>query len=75
MENYQSRQSNNFGDYDKIRDDWMSQDKVAKCLGMFSSPRLYEDWQTAEPDEDIRKKASWKLFIESMQKAYQKFNF
>ena len=26
-------------DYDKIRDDWMSQDKVAKFLGMFSSPR------------------------------------
>ena len=58
-------------DYDKIRDDWMSQDKVAKFLGMFSSPRLYEDWQTAEPDEGIRKKASWKLFTESMQKFYK----
>ena len=58
-------------DYDKIRDDWMSQDKVAKFLGMFSSPRLYEDWQTAEPDEGVRKKAGWKLFTESMQKFYK----
>ena len=30
-------------EYDKIRSVWISHDKVAKFLGMYSSNRLYED--------------------------------
>ena len=30
--------------YDAIKSGWQAKDKVAKFLGIFSSPRLYEDW-------------------------------
>merc|ERR1712240_341964 len=33
----------NLDQYDQVRDDWRSKDKVAKLLGMFSSDRLYSD--------------------------------
>ena len=58
-------------EYDNIKEKWTSQDMVTKFLGMFSSPRLYEDWKTAEPDESARKKASWKSFTATMKTFYK----
>ena len=57
-------------DYDDIRLDWISKDMVAKFLGIFSSPRMYEDWQAALPDEAARKKVTWKEFVQKMQEYY-----
>ena len=43
-------------DHDNIRDEWRSKDRVAKFLGIFSSKRLFADWEVAEPDESKRSK-------------------
>ena len=48
-------------EYDAIRDAWRSQDKVMKLLGIFSSNRLFTDWKVAQPDENTRKGANWRL--------------
>ena len=61
----------NLEQYDVIREDWRSKDKVAKILGMFSSNRLYEDWKVAQPDEDIRKRAGWNTFVRDMKLFYK----
>ena len=58
-------------DYDELRDEWRSHDKVAKLLGLFSSMRLYSDWELAEPDEKTRKQAGWDVFITKMKAFYQ----
>ena len=33
--------------YDTMRNQWQSKDKVAKFLGIFSSPRFHADWHMA----------------------------
>ena len=58
-------------EFDDIKEKWTSQDMVIKFLGMFSSPRFYEDWKIAEPDESSRKKASWQKFTAAMRKFYK----
>ena len=45
--------------YDTLRNEWRSKDRVAKFLGMFSSRRMYADWQVAEPDVTKRAQATW----------------
>ena len=50
-------------EYDEIRNVWISHDKVAKFLGMYSSNRLYEDWKSAEPSLENHKKCSWDFFV------------
>lgn len=57
--------------YDVIREEWRSKDKVAKLLGMFSSKRMYEDWKVAEPNEQNRKKTTWREFVDKIQKYYK----
>ena len=57
--------------YDKIREDWISKDKVSKFLGIFSTERLHEDWLSAQPDESARKNAMWEDFVHSLQQLYQ----
>ena len=57
--------------YDDLVSSWRSRDKVAKCLGMFSSNRLFTDWQIAEPNEALRKASTWDNFIEKMQDYYK----
>ena len=56
--------------YDEIRENWISKDKVTKFLGIFSTERQHEDWISAEPDEQARKNATWENFISSLQKLY-----
>ncbi len=58
-------------DYDNIRDEWRSKDRVAKLLGIFSSKRLFADWKVAEPDESKRSKTTWEYFVSTMQKHYK----
>ena len=60
----------NLTQYDEIRDNWISKDKVTKFLGIFSTERLHEDWLSAEPDEDARKQATWEEFTTSLQNFY-----
>ena len=57
--------------YDNIVSTWRARDKVAKCLGMFSSNRLFTDWQVAEPDEAVRKVAPWSDFLAKMKLYYK----
>ena len=57
--------------YDTIRDEWRSKDKVSKVLGMFSSPRLYSDWEAAQRDELFRKRATWTQFKAAMELFYK----
>ena len=40
--------------YDQLKAQWKAKDKVAKVLGLFSSPRLYSDWEVAQPEENLR---------------------
>ena len=58
-------------EYDEIREEWRSKDKVAKLLGMYSSKRFHADWRAAKPEERSRKVASWDMFIESMRQYYK----
>ena len=58
-------------EYDGVREDWMSRDKVAKMVGMFSSARFAEDWEAAEPDDAVRKGSSWGEFKHKMTVYYK----
>ena len=57
--------------YDEIRSDWISHDMVTKLIGIFSSPRFYDDWQTALPSEKDRQKTTWNEFVTIMQSYYE----
>ena len=57
--------------YDDICDQWRSKDMVVKVIGLFSAPRLSLDWEAAEPDEQLRRRATWNDFIEKMQTYYK----
>ena len=57
--------------YDLLKAQWKAKDKVAKVLGLFSSPRLYTDWEIAQPDEDNRNNAHWREFKNIMETFYQ----
>ena len=61
----------NMEQFDQIREQWMSRDKVAKLVGMFSSVRLAEDWEAAEPDAAARKIADWEGFKQKMNTYYK----
>lgn len=61
----------NLEQYDQIRDEWWSKDKVSKLLGMFSSDRLYSDWKALEPDERIRGNITWQNFTQRMKDFYK----
>ena len=57
--------------FDRMKEEWKSKDKVLKVLGMFSSERVYEDWMIAEPDEDSRANATWTEFKTKMENIYK----
>ena len=57
--------------YDEIRDEWRSKDRVAKFLGLFSTKRLYTDWMAAVPSETDRKAATWNIFKTKMREFYK----
>ena len=56
--------------YDHLKAQWKSQDMVRKVLGMFSSERLFSDWEIAEPDQTVRSNATWEAFKTSMETFY-----
>ena len=61
--------------FDQMKNEWKEQDKVKKVLGIFSSPRMYADWETALPDEQQRNNATWTEFKAAMEvflQAYRK---
>ena len=58
-------------EYDEIRAEWRSKDKVAKLLGMYSSKRFHEDWRAAKPEVNDGRVADWNLFVDSMRKYYK----
>ena len=57
--------------YDEIRPSCISHDMVTKVIGMFSSPRMYDDWQADLPNERNRQKSTWEEFVKVMQQYYQ----
>ena len=57
--------------YDQIVEDWRQRDMVAKFLGLYSSKRMFSDWQAALPSEVERKSASWALFVGKMEEYYK----
>ena len=61
----------NVQQFDEIRDNWQSKDKVKKVIGMFSTPRLSSDWEAAEPDAQIRKDSTFNQFVDKMETYYK----
>ena len=57
--------------YDAILDEWRSKDMLVKVIGMFSEPRLSLDWEVAEADQQLRRRATWDEFQEKMQTYYK----
>ena len=57
--------------YDELKENWKLKDKVAKVLGMFSSQRLYADWEVAQDDQTSRRNADWIGFKETMEDFYK----
>ena len=44
---------------------------VAKCLGIYSSRRFYNDWVTCMPNEEERKNSPWVTFKENISLFYK----
>ena len=61
----------NIQEYDNLRNEWRSKDRVAKVLGMFSTKRLYNDWLAAHPNSDTRMNAKWDDFLQEMRQYYK----
>ena len=61
----------NLQQYNQLHEDWQSTDKVIKVLGLYSTQRLYSDWQLAEPSETERTKTGWDTFKTKMRAYYQ----
>ena len=61
----------NHAQYDEIREEWRSRDRVAKFLCMYSSNRFVTDWQAAQPGDIDRKSNRWNDFKLIMQKYYK----
>ena len=57
--------------YDTLRNQWQSKDKVSKFLGIFSSPRFHADWRMALPNEGNRKLATWDVFVTAIRQYYK----
>ena len=57
--------------FDRLKEEWKAKDKVAKVLGMFSAPRLYEDWLIAQPVAATRNNATWENFKTTMEGFYR----
>ena len=58
-------------EYDEIKEELQSSDRVAKMLGMFSAKRFYQDWVSAEPNEKNRSKMKWDGFLAKMRAFYR----
>ena len=61
----------NVKQFDTIKAAWQTRDMVAKFLGMHSSRRFFSDWKAAEPNEELRKAATWDAFITNMKRYYK----
>ena len=61
-------------DYDTIVKEWTDRDMVAKCLGIYSSRRFYNDWVTCMPNEDDRKNCPWATFKGKISLFYKPTN-
>ena len=48
--------------YDGIRNEWRSKDRVTKFIGLFSSKRFHTDWRVAQPEAARRENTSWTDF-------------
>ena len=57
--------------YDTVRDEWRSKDKVIKFLGLFSSKRFQNDWIAAQPTSALRDNATWELFLTYLRAYYK----
>ena len=57
--------------YDNIRAEWCSKDRVDKLLVISSSKRLFADWKVVEQGESKRATADWKYFVQKMQNYYK----
>ncbi len=57
--------------YDTVRNNWRSKDKVSKFLGLFSSKRFQTDWTAAQPDVNLRENATWTQFQEYIREYYR----
>ena len=57
--------------YDTIKHDWQSRDKVKKVLGLYGSMRLHSDFESAQPDKALRDDASWNDFKKSIEDFYK----
>ena len=49
--------------YDTIKDMKQSKDKATKLLVMFSSNRLFKDWEIIKPNGQSRKEVIWDVFV------------
>ena len=58
-------------EFDAMKEQWKSRDKIAKVLGMFSSERLFNDWEIALQDETARVNATWNVFKTTMEIFYK----
>ena len=58
-------------EYDTVRNNWRSKDKVIKFLGLFSSNRFHSDWQAAQPDEIQRENSTWTEFLAAIRAYYK----
>ena len=61
----------NLEQYEEIRTEWRSKDRVAKFLGIYSSKRSFVDWKAAEVSETNRKAATWEIFLQKMREYYK----
>ena len=57
--------------YDAVRNDWRSKDRVAKFLGLFSSKRFQTDWTAAQSTATLCDSATWPLFLQYMREYYK----
>ena len=57
--------------YDQLRNEWRSRDKVTKFVGLYASKRFNTDWCAAQPDETARETSTWTSFIQQMREYYK----
>ena len=58
----------NLVQYNEIREEWRSRDRVTRFLGMYPSNKFATDWQAAQPGDIDRKTTRWNNFKLIMQK-------
>ena len=57
--------------YDAIKAEWQSKDKIAKFLGMYASKRFYDDFKVPVPTEEGRDSCDWPSFVKAMNEYYK----